>query len=71
MREFIVTFVLSNGREIATMYRGATVEMVKSAIKREFAKDSLLLDVDDDLVIVKSNILYFTIREYEGDGNYS
>jgi hypothetical protein len=71
MKEFIVNFFLSNGQEIGHMMEGHSLEDVKTKISHEFiVNDSPLLDLDD-MMIVKSHVQYFTIREYKGDGDYS
>lgn len=71
MKEFIVNFFLSNGQEISHMMEGRSLEDVKIRLWNEFASKNVpLLDLDD-MMIVKSNVQYFTIREYKGDGNYS
>lgn len=71
MKEFIVNFFLSNGQEISHMMEGRSLEDVKIRLWNEFvSKNVPLLDLDD-MMIVKSHVQYFTIREYKGDGDYS
>jgi len=65
MKEYTVDFFLSNGQEIGHLMKGRSMNDVKKRLTDEFASnESPFLDLDD-MMIAKSHVQYFIIREYE------
>ncbi|MED3656474.1 hypothetical protein P4489_19590 [Heyndrickxia sporothermodurans] len=67
MKQFEVTFKLING-EIGHLIEETTLIRARNKIKNQFDNDvdSPVLVLTDDLVLVKANVQYFMVKEYEG-----
>lgn len=67
MKKYEVTFYLLNG-EIGHIIEETSLIRARNSIKSQFEDDgdSPVLALTDDLVLVKANVQYFVVREYEG-----
>ncbi|MBG9589819.1 hypothetical protein [Cytobacillus firmus] len=65
--KYEVTFHLING-EIGHLIEETNLVRAKNLIKNHFEDngESPVLSLTDDLVIVKANVQYFLVKEYEG-----
>jgi len=63
MKKYIVTFHMIN-KEIDTLIEESSLIRAKNRIQNHFEDtDSPVLSLADDLVIIKSNVQYFTVAE--------
>lgn len=67
MKQYEVTFKMING-EIGHLIEETSLIRARNSIKNKFEDDldSPVLALTDDLVIVKTNVQYFMVKEYEG-----
>lgn len=67
MNQYEVTFHLING-EVGHLIEEKSLIRARNIIKNKFEDDldSPVLALTDDLVLVKSNVQYFVVKEYEG-----
>ncbi|MGG1632337.1 hypothetical protein [Rossellomorea sp. NRS-1567] len=67
MNKYEVTFHLIRG-EIGHIVEETSLIRARNKIKNKFEDggDSPVLPLSDDLVLVKSNVQFFMIKEYEG-----
>lgn len=67
MRKYEVTFYLVNG-EVGHIIEESSQIRARNKIKNKFEDggDSPVLALTDDLVLVKANVQYFMVKEYEG-----
>lgn len=66
MKKYEVTFKMING-EIGHLIEESTLKRARNKIKNKFEEiDSPVLALTDDLVLVKANVQYFVVKEYEG-----
>lgn len=64
--QYEVTFKLING-EIGHLIEETSLKRARNKIKNQFEDDnSPVLALTDDLVLVKVNVQYFVVKEYEG-----
>jgi hypothetical protein len=66
-KKYEVTFHMING-EIGHLIEETNLVRAKNSIKNHFEDngESPVLSLTDDLVIVKANVQYFLVKEYEG-----
>ncbi|AKP78719.1 MULTISPECIES: hypothetical protein [Priestia] len=64
MKKFEVTFHLING-EISHIVETKSLIRAKNYIQYRFEDKSKVLDLANDLVLVKSSVQYFTVAEKE------
>jgi hypothetical protein len=64
MKKYEVTFHLING-EISHLVEDKSLIRAKNYIQYRFEDKSKILDLANDLVIVKRNVQYFTVVEKE------
>jgi hypothetical protein len=66
-KQYEVTFYLVNG-EIGHLIEETSLIRARDFIKNQFEAegDSPVLALTEDLVLVKSNVQYFVVKEYEG-----
>ncbi|MBA9029168.1 MULTISPECIES: hypothetical protein [Bacillaceae] len=65
-KQYEVTFHLING-EIGHLVEETSLIRARNKINNHFEDDnSPVLAITDDLVIVKANVQYFVVKEYEG-----
>lgn len=64
MKKFEVTFHLING-EISHIVETKSLIRAKNYIRYRFEDKSKVLDLANDLVLVKSSVQYFTVAEKE------
>ncbi|ADE70720.1 hypothetical protein ABET11_06020 [Priestia megaterium] len=64
MKKYEVTFHLING-EISHLVEAKSLIRAKNYIQYRFEDKSKILDLANDLVIVKRNVQYFTVVEKE------
>lgn len=66
-KQYEVTFHLING-EVGHLIEETNLIRARNSIKNKFedAGDSPVLALTDDLVLVKANVQYFVVKEYEG-----
>ncbi|WP_338779556.1 hypothetical protein [Metabacillus sp. FJAT-52054] len=66
-KQYEVTFHLING-EIGHLIEESSLVRAKNKIKNQFEDigESPVLSLTDDLVLVKANVQYFMVKEYEG-----
>jgi hypothetical protein len=63
MKKYVVTFHMIN-KEIDTLIEESSLLRAKNRIQNHFEDtNSPVLSLADDLVIVKSNVQYFTVAE--------
>lgn len=67
MNKYEVTFYLVNG-EVGHIIEESSQIRARNKIKNKFEDggDSPVLALTDDLVLVKANVQYFMVKEYEG-----
>ncbi|WRP06896.1 hypothetical protein U9J35_01625 [Rossellomorea aquimaris] len=65
-KKYEVTFHLING-EIGHIIEESSLIRARNKIKNQFEDggDSPVLALTDDLVLVKANVQYFMVKEYE------
>ncbi|PVE62911.1 hypothetical protein [Priestia megaterium] len=63
-KKYEVTFKMVNG-EIGHLIEETSLIRAKNSIKNKFedGEDSPVIELADDLVIVKANVQYFTVSE--------
>lgn len=66
-KQYEVTFKMING-EVGHLIEESSLIRARNSIKNHFedSLDSPVLALTDDLVIVKANVQYFMVKEYEG-----
>ncbi|MDO3653541.1 hypothetical protein [Bacillus subtilis] len=66
-KQYEVTFKMING-EVGHLIEEASLIRARNSIKNKFEDegDSPVLALTDDLVLVKANVQYFVVKEYEG-----
>lgn len=66
-KQYEVTFYLVNG-EIGHIVEETNLIRAKNKIKNHFEDgvESPVLELTDDLVLVKANVQYFVVKEYKG-----
>ncbi|MEA3318923.1 MAG: hypothetical protein U9Q88_02765 [Bacillota bacterium] len=67
MKSYEVTFYLVNG-EVGHIIEETSLIRARNKIKNQFEDEgeSPVLALTDDLVLVKANVQYFMVKEYEG-----
>ncbi|KAB2331248.1 hypothetical protein [Bacillus mesophilum] len=65
-KQYEVTFILNNG-EIGHLIEASSLVRARDKIKKHFVDDlnSPVIAITDDLVIIKQNIQYFKVKEYD------
>lgn len=63
-KKYEVNFHLING-EIGHIIEETKILRARNKIKNKFDDESLVLALTDDLVVVKANVQYYTVKEYE------
>ncbi|WP_315905753.1 hypothetical protein [Priestia koreensis] len=66
-KKYEVTFKMING-EIGHLIEAKSLDRARKSIQDKFEQnlDSPVLALEDDLVLVKANVQYFMLKEYEG-----
>lgn len=66
-KQYEVTFKMING-EVGHIIEETSLIRARNTIKNQFEDggDSPVLALTDDLVLVKTNVQYFIVKEYEG-----
>ncbi|RDW16886.1 hypothetical protein [Oceanobacillus chungangensis] len=66
-KQYEVTFTMING-EVGHLIEETNLTRARNSIKNQFEDniDSPVLVLTDDLVLVKANVQYFVVKEYEG-----
>ncbi|MFF2755607.1 hypothetical protein ACFVR1_17985 [Psychrobacillus sp. NPDC058041] len=64
-KQYEVTFYLING-EIGHLIEETSLIRARNSIKNQFEDGENSLALTDDLVLVKANVQYFIVKEYEG-----
>lgn len=66
-KQYEITFKMFNG-EVGHIIEETSLIRARNSIKNKFEDDgdSPVLSLTDDLVLVKSNVQYFMVKEYEG-----
>ncbi|MEW4284283.1 hypothetical protein [Priestia koreensis] len=66
-KKYEVTFKMING-EIGHLIEAKSLDRARKSIQDKFEQDldSPVLALEDDLVLVKENVQYFMLKEYEG-----
>ena len=66
-KQYEVTFHLING-EVGHIIEETSLIRARNSIKNQFEDDgdSPVLALTDDLVLIKANVQYFMVKEYEG-----
>jgi len=66
-KQYEVTFKMING-EVGHLIEETSLIRARNSIKNQFEDgvDSPVLALTDDLVLVKANVQYFVVKEYEG-----
>lgn len=65
-KKYEVTFKMING-EIGHLIEAKSLDRARKSIQDKFEQDldSPVLALEDDLVLVKANVQYFMLKEYE------
>ena len=65
-KQYEVTFKMVNG-EVGHLIEETSLIRARNSIKNQFEDDgdSPVLALTDDLVLVKANVQYFIVKEYE------
>ncbi|QVY62642.1 hypothetical protein [Cytobacillus gottheilii] len=65
-KQYEVTFILNNG-EIGHLIEASSLVRARDKIMKHFVDDlsSPVIAISDDLVIIKQNIQYFKVHEYD------
>lgn len=63
--KYEITFYLING-EIGHIVETSSLIRARNKIKNYFEDESNVIALTDDLVLVKANVQYFMVKEYEG-----
>ncbi|MCM3002693.1 hypothetical protein [Priestia koreensis] len=66
-KKYEVTFKMING-EIGHLIEAKSLDRARKSIQDKFEQDldSPVLALTDDLVLVKANVQFFMLKEYEG-----
>jgi hypothetical protein len=64
MTQYEVTFNLIRG-EVGHIIEESSLIRARNKIKNRFEDESNVIALTDDLVLVKENIQYFIVKEYE------
>ncbi|WP_111291923.1 hypothetical protein [Bacillus safensis] len=66
-KQYEITYKMFNG-EVGHIIEETSLIRARNSIKNKFEDDgdSPVLSLTDDLVLVKSNVQYFMVKEYEG-----